>query len=67
MGVPGMAGLGLDVRETGAGRRIGNANEMLASRTLHLSAGVARVTLERLIAVRTEKFEFGFVHGGRAS
>jgi len=47
----------MDVRETGARRRTGNTDEMLAGRTLNLPAGVARIALQRLIAVGAVKFE----------
>ena len=53
----------LDMGETNPGRRAGNANQMLARRTLNLTPCVARVALQRLIAVRTVEFEFGVVHG----
>ena len=43
MRVPGAAGFRLDVGETGACRRIGDADEMLAGRALDLASGVARV------------------------
>ena len=47
------------MRETGAGRRIGNANEVLAVRTLNLSAGMARVAFQRLVAVGAIELEIG--------
>jgi hypothetical protein len=59
---PSLAGFRLDVGETGARRWIGNADQMLAGRALNLPAGVARVALQRLIAVGTIKFEFVRVH-----
>ena len=59
MGVPGVAGFRLHVGEAGARRRIGNADKMLAGRALNLPAGVARVALQRLIAVGAVEFEFG--------
>jgi hypothetical protein len=62
MCIPGAAGFRLDVRETGARRRIGDADEMLAGRALNLPAGVARVALQRLITVGTVEFEFVRVH-----
>jgi hypothetical protein len=52
----------LYVREAGARRRIGNADEMLARRALNLPPGVAWVALQGLIAVGTIKFEFGRAH-----
>jgi len=54
---PGLAGLRLDVGETGARRRTGNADEMLAGRALNLPAGVTGIALQRLIAVGTIEFE----------
>jgi hypothetical protein len=50
------------VGETGACWRIGNVDEMLAGRTLNLPAGVARVALQRLIAVGTIEFKFIRAH-----
>jgi hypothetical protein len=60
--VPSTAGFRLDVGEAGAGRRVGDADEMLAGRALDLASGMARVARERLIAVRTVEFKFGRVH-----
>jgi hypothetical protein len=57
-----MAGFRLDMGETGARRRVGYADEMLARRTLDLPPGVARVALQRLIAVVTVEFEIGIAH-----
>ena len=62
MRVPGTAGFRLDVGETGARRRIGDTDEMLAGRALDLASGMARVARERLIAVRTVEFKFSRVH-----
>jgi hypothetical protein len=62
MRVPGAARLRLDVGEPGAGRRIGDADEMLAGRALDLASGVAWVARKRLIAVRTIEFKFSRVH-----
>ena len=62
MRVPGMAGFRLYVGEAGARRWIGNADKMLAGRALNLPARVARVALQRLIAVRAVEFEFGCFH-----
>ena len=59
---PSLAGFRVDLGEPGAGRRIGNANEMLAGGTLNLPAGVARIALQRLITVGTIEFEFGCAH-----
>ena len=62
MSGPGLAGFRLDMREAGTRRRVRNADEDVASGTLNLSAGMARVALQRLIAVRTIEFEFGRFH-----
>jgi hypothetical protein len=62
MRVPSATGFRLDVSETGARRRIGDADEMLAGRALDLASGMARVARERLIAVRTVEFKFSRVH-----
>ena len=62
MGVPGMAGFRLYVGEAGARRWIGNADKMLTGWALNLSARVARVTLQRLIAMGTIEFEFRWAH-----
>ena len=59
---PGLAGFRLDVGEPGPGGRIGNVDEMLAAGTLNLPAGEMRFALDRLVAVRTVKLEFGCVH-----
>ena len=60
--VPSVAGLRLDAREAGAGRRAGNADEVLAAGALYLPASMARVALQRLVAVGTVKLEFGCAH-----
>ena len=62
MRVPGSAGFRLDVGESGAGRRIGNADEMLAGRALDLPSGVARFAGQRLVAMGTIELEFSRVH-----
>ena len=59
---PSLAGFRLDMGEAGARRWIGNADEMVASRALNLPTRVARVALQRLIAVGTIEFEFGLAH-----
>jgi hypothetical protein len=46
------------VGETGARRRIGNADKMLTRGTLNLPASMARIALQGLIAVGTVEFEF---------
>jgi hypothetical protein len=60
--IPGMAGLGLDLGEPHARRRIGNTHEMLASGALNLPAGELGFGLQRLVAMRTIEFEFGCIH-----
>jgi hypothetical protein len=62
MGIPGAAGFRMNVGETCSRRRVGDANEMLAGRTLNLSSGVTRVALQRLVTVGTIEFEFGCAH-----
>jgi hypothetical protein len=59
---PSLAVFRLDVGETGARRRIGNADKMVAGRALDLPPGELRFTLQRLVAVGTIEFEFGRVH-----
>jgi hypothetical protein len=59
---PRLAGLRLDVGESGARRRVGNADKMIAGRALDLPAGVARVALQGLVAVGTVEFEFIRTH-----
>jgi hypothetical protein len=59
---PSLAGFRFDVGETGAGRRIGDSDEMLAGWALNLPPGMARVALQWLIAVGAIKFEFVCVH-----
>lgn len=41
-----------------AQRRAGNANEMVAARTLNLPPRVARIAFQRLVAVGTVELEF---------
>ena len=55
---PRLAGFRVDMGEAGARRRIGNADEMVASRALNLPARVAGIALQRLVAVGTVEFEF---------
>jgi hypothetical protein len=62
MSVPGASGLRLNLGETGAGWRIGDADEMLAGGTLNLPPGELRFALQRLVAVETVEFEFVCVH-----
>jgi hypothetical protein len=60
--VPSPPGFGLHLGETGARRRIGYADEMLAGGTLNLTPRVARLALQRLITVGTVKFELSCAH-----
>ncbi len=57
-----LPGFRLNLGETHARRRIGNADEMLAGRALDLPTGELRFALQRLIAVRTIEFELVRVH-----
>jgi hypothetical protein len=59
---PGLTDFRLDVRESGACGWIGDANEMLAGRALNLPARVARIALQRLVAMGTVEFELGCAH-----
>jgi hypothetical protein len=59
---PGLARFRLDVSETGARRRVRDADQMVAGGTLNLPAGMARIALQRLVAMGTIKFEFVRVH-----
>ena len=59
---PSLAGFRVDMGEAGARRRIGNADEMVASGALNLPARVAGIALQRLVAVGTVEFEFGVAH-----
>jgi len=60
---PSLARFGLDLREAGARRRIGDAEEMVAGRALNLPAGELRFEFQRLITVGTIKFEVVCAHG----
>ena len=60
--VPSVAGFGLDVGEPGARRGIGDADEVVAGRTLNLAAGMTRVALQRLVTVGTVEFKFIGAH-----
>ena len=62
MRVPSAAGLRLNLREPSARRRVWDADQNLAGRTLNLPAGELRFALQRLVAVGTVKFEFIRVH-----
>jgi hypothetical protein len=59
---PRLSRFRLNLGEARARRRIGNADEMVAGRTLDLPTGELRLALQRLIAVRTVEFEFGGAH-----
>ena len=59
---PSLTGFRVDTGEPGARRRIGNADEMVASRALNLPARVARIALQRLVTMGTLEFEFGSIH-----
>jgi hypothetical protein len=50
------------MRETGARRRIGDANQVLAGGALNLPAGVNRFALQRLVAVLAMEFKFSVIH-----
>jgi len=60
---PGLAGFRVDMGEAGARRRVGNSDEMVAPRALNLSARMARVAFQRLVAVGTVELEFVGAHG----
>ena len=62
LGVPDVAGYGLDVHKSHARRGIGNANEVPAGRALDLPAGELWLALKRSIAMRAIEFEFRLVH-----
>ena len=63
MGIPRVSGFRLHLGETHSRRRVGDADEVPASRALNLPAGELRFALEGLIAVRAIEFEFVRVHG----
>jgi hypothetical protein len=60
---PSLAGFRLDMGKAPSRRRIGDADEMLARRTLNLPARMAWVALQRLVAMGTIEFEFVCIHG----
>ena len=62
MCIPGVARFRRDVRKARSGRRIGDTDEVLAGRTLDLSAGELHFTFQRLITVGAIEFEFVGVH-----
>jgi hypothetical protein len=53
-----VAGLRFDVRETHSRRRIRDADEDFARRTLDLPGGELRLALQGLVAVGAGEFEF---------
>ncbi len=57
MRIPSVPGFRLYMRETGAGRRIRDADQNLAARALNLPPGMAGVAFQRLVTVRTIEFE----------
>ena len=59
---PSLTGFRVDMGDAGARRRIGNADEMIASGALNLPARVAGIALQGLVAVGTIEFEFGVAH-----
>ena len=66
MGVPGTPGFRFDVGKSHAGRRIGNADEVLAGRALNLSPGKLRFALQRLITVAAVEFKFIGAHSSHS-
>jgi hypothetical protein len=58
-----VAGLRIDLGKSHARRRIGDADQMLAARTLNLPAGILGFAFQRLITVGTVEFEFVRAHG----
>jgi hypothetical protein len=58
MGIPGMPDLRFDVRKPGAGRGIGDSDQVMARRALDLATSVARIALQGLITVGAVEFEF---------
>jgi hypothetical protein len=62
VGIPRLAGFRFDVGKPHAGRRIGDANQVLAGGALNLPAGELGFALQRLVAVGTVEFEFVGVH-----
>jgi hypothetical protein len=59
---PGLAVFRLDMGESRARRRVGNADKVVAGRALNLPSGELRFAFQRLVAVRTIKLEFIGVH-----
>jgi len=62
MGGPRLAGFRVDLGEASACRRVGDADEVLAARTLDLAAGETCLALERLVTVRAVELELGGAH-----
>lgn len=63
MRIPRAARFRRDVSKPRAGRRIGDAYQMLARRALNLPARKLRLALQWLVAVGTIEFEFARAHG----
>jgi hypothetical protein len=61
MGLPGLAGLGLEL--SGFARSGRNANQMIAGRTLNLPTREFVFALQMLIAVGAGKFEITHIVG----
>jgi hypothetical protein len=59
---PGLAVFRLDMGESRARRRVGNADKVVAGRALNLPSGELRFALQRLVAMGTIKFEFVGLH-----
>ena len=62
MGIPGAAGLRLNVSEACAWRGIWNADQHMAAGAFDLAAGVAGIAFQGLITVGTIEFEIGVAH-----
>ena len=62
MRVPSLARFGLNMRKPRAGRRVWNSYKMLAGRALNLQLGELGLAFQRLVAMRTLKFEFMGAH-----
>ena len=61
-GVPGFAALAGHARETGARRRIGNVDQVIAGRALDLPSGMLHAAFQMLLAMRAFKFEIAGRH-----
>ena len=62
MRVPSGTGLRLHLGESGARRRIRDADEDMTGGTLNLAAGELRFAFQRLVAMGAVEFEFVGVH-----